>query len=72
MAGTRYANVLQRLIVELSEQISLNIVGLKCLGILSQTNRFEPFANFAHAASCSNRAFASFRSRVSKPSVNHP
>jgi len=36
------------------------------------TDRLQPFADLAHAVSCSSSALASFRSSVSKPSVNQP
>jgi hypothetical protein len=39
---------------------------------LGETNRFQPLADLAHIASSSSSALASFRSSVSKPSVNHP
>ena len=71
MTGARYADILQNSVIELSEQINVDIVRMKCVGILSEANRFQPLAHAAHIASCSSSALASFRSSVSKPSVNH-
>ena len=72
MACARYANILQHLVVDLPEQIDVDVVGLESVGILGEINRLQPFADLAHIASCSSNAFASFRSRVSNPSVNQP
>jgi hypothetical protein len=44
---------------------------LDALGaILGESDSIERAANLAHDVSCSSSAFASFRSSVSKPSVN--
>src|SRR5215472_1782432 len=72
MACARYANILQQLIVNLSEQINIDVVGLEGVGILAKAVRLQPFPDLAHALSCSSSAFASFRSSVSKPSLNRP
>src|SRR6516164_4814201 len=72
MARTRHANVFQHLIIDLGEQVSVNVVGLEGVGILGETDLLEPTPYSAHAASSSSSAFASFRSGVSKPSVNQP
>jgi hypothetical protein len=37
-----------------------------------RTDRLKPCPNIVHAESCSSRALASFKSSVSKPSVNQP
>ena len=42
------------------------------LGILGEADLLEPIPYCAYAASSSRSAFASFRSWVSKPSVNQP
>jgi hypothetical protein len=72
MACARHANVFQHLIIDLDEQVSVNVVGFEGVGILGETNCLEPIPYCAHAASSSRSAFASFRSGVSKPSVNQP
>src|SRR5262249_1541088 len=72
MTCARHTDVLQQLVVNLPKQINVKIVGLEGISILAEANRFQPFAHLAHTASCSSSAFASFRSRVSKPSVNQP
>jgi hypothetical protein len=72
MAGARYAHVLQHLVVHLPEQIEIDVVGLEGVGILGKTNCFQPLVDRAHIASCSSNPLASFRSSVSKPSVNQP
>src|SRR5215467_4395035 len=71
MACARHANVFQHLIIDMGEQISVNVVGFEGVGILGETDLLEPIPYCAHAASSSRSAFASFRSTVSKPSVNH-
>ena len=72
MACARYTNILQQLIVNLSEQINVDVVGLEGVGILAKAVRLQPFPDLAHALSCSSSALASVRSSVSKPSVNQP
>jgi hypothetical protein len=61
MACARHTDILQQLVVNLTEQINVKIVGLK--------GGIQPFADLTHVASCSSNAFASFRSRVPNPSV---
>jgi len=72
MTCARHANVFQHLIIDLGEQVSVNVVGFEGVGILGKTDLLEPISYCAHAASSSRSAFASFRSAVSKPSVNQP
>ena len=36
MTGARYADILQNLVIELSEQINVDIVRMKCVRILSE------------------------------------
>src|SRR5215469_4084906 len=55
-----------------AEQIHVDVVGLEGLGVLAKPDRLQPFADLAHALSCSSNALASLKSSVSKPSVNHP
>jgi hypothetical protein len=45
-------------------------LGLKHFGVLAEANSFQPIADLAHAVSCSNNTLASYRTGVSKPSVN--
>jgi hypothetical protein len=47
-------------------------LSLKGITVLAKTDRLQPFADLAHALSCSSSALASFKSNVSKPSVNQP
>jgi hypothetical protein len=47
-------------------------LGLEGVGILVKADRLKPFPDLAHALSCSNSDLASFKSGVSKPSVNQP
>jgi hypothetical protein len=42
------------------------------IAVLAKTDRFQPFPDLAHALSRSSNALASFKSSVSKPSVNQP
>jgi hypothetical protein len=70
MACARHANVFQHLIIDLGEQVSVNVVGFEGVGILGKTDLLEPIPYCAYAASSSMSALASFRSAVSKPSVN--
>jgi hypothetical protein len=70
MAGTGNADVLQSLIIDLLEQIHVDVIVLEDLGVLAKTDRLQPTADLAHALSCSNSVLASFKSSVSKPSVN--
>jgi hypothetical protein len=70
MPGARHAKVPQSLIIDLPEKVHVDVVGLEGVGILAKADRLEPFSDLAHALSCSSSALASFKSRVSKPSVN--
>ena len=72
MAGAGYADILEYLVVNLSEQIHIEIIRMEDVGVLAEANRLEPTADLTHIASASSSAFASLRSRVSNPSVNHP
>jgi hypothetical protein len=72
MAGARDTDVLQHLVIDLLEQIHLDVIGLEGIGILAKADRLQPFSDLAHALSCSSSALASFKSNVSKPSVNQP
>ena len=53
-------------VAELSTHASLQTR----VGILAETDRLQPILYPAHARSSANSAFASFRTGVSKPSVN--
>jgi hypothetical protein len=70
MTGARDADVLKHLVIDLLEQIHVDVVGLEGIGILAKTNRLQPCPDLAHALSCSSSVLASFKSSVSKPSVN--
>ena len=70
MAGARYADVLQQLIIEPGEQIRVDVIGFEGVGILAETDCLQPIPNRAQAESSSSSAFASCRTGVSKPSVN--
>jgi hypothetical protein len=72
MPRAGHAYILQHLIVDLAEQIDIDVVSLEGVRILSESDPIEPSAYLAHDASCSNSALASFRSSVSKLSVNQP
>ena len=61
MAGVRYADILEYLVVNLPEQIDVEIVRFKDIAILREPNRFEPLADVAHVASCSSSDFASLQ-----------
>jgi len=41
MAGARHANVLQRLVIDLSEQLHVNVVSLEGVGILGKADRLQ-------------------------------
>jgi hypothetical protein len=60
MAGTRYPDVFQQLIVDPGEQLHVDVVGLEGVGILTETDRFQPIPYCAHAAgsSCSRAAMS--------------
>jgi hypothetical protein len=66
------ADVLERLIVDLPEQIHVDIVCYERVGILREADCLQPVADPVHGASCSKSALAAMRSAVSKPSVNQP
>jgi hypothetical protein len=70
MATDRAANVLQHLVIDLPEQVHTDFIGVKGVGILAKPDRLKPLSDLAHALSCSNSVLASFKSSVSKPSVN--
>jgi hypothetical protein len=70
MTGARDTDVLQRLVIDLLEKIHVDVVRLEGVGILAKTDRLQPFSDLAHAFSCSSSDLASFKSSVSKPSVN--
>src|SRR6516164_5125064 len=72
MACARHTDILQQLVVNLPKQINVKIVGLEGIGVLSEADDIQPFADLTHVTSCSKSALASFRSRVSNPSVNQP
>ena len=48
MAGDRGANVFERLVVDLPEQIHVDIVGLKGAGVLREADRLQPVADRVH------------------------
>src|SRR5262249_29751646 len=72
IACARHTDILQQLVVNLPKQINIKIVGLEGIGVLSEADGIQPFADLTHVASCSKSALASFRSSVSWPSVNQP
>ena len=62
MPSARHAKVPQ----SLPEKVH----GFEGVRILAKPDRLKPLSDLAHALSCSNSALASFKSSVSKPSVN--
>ena len=72
MACAQHTDILQQLVVNLPEQINVKIVALEGISVLGEANDIQPFADLTHVVSCSKSALASFKSRVSNPSVNHP
>ena len=64
----------QVLVCEIGQDVKIDIVLSKALGVLGHPKFVEPICNLrglrSHAANSSRRAFASFRSSVSNPSVN--
>jgi len=72
MPADRDADVLQHRVIDLTEQVHPDFIGVKGVGILAKTNRLQPFPDLARGLSCSSSTFASFKSSVSKPSVNQP
>ena len=70
VAGARYADVLQRLVIDIPEQVHLDIGCLEGVGVLPEADARQPRPDVAHDASSSSSAFASSRSGLSKPSVN--
>jgi hypothetical protein len=73
----RNADVLKVLIGQMAEYGDVDLVLGKALSVLTQTELLQPVGNrlrrrSAHAANSSSKALASFRSRVSNPSVNQP
>jgi hypothetical protein len=67
-----YPNILQQLIIDLGEQVSVDVVGFEGVGILAETDCLQPIPRRPHAASSPSSAFASCRTGVAKPSVNQP
>ena len=55
MAGARDTDVLQRLVIDLLEQIHVDVVGVEGVGILAKADSLQPFADLAHTLSCSKR-----------------
>jgi hypothetical protein len=72
MACSRYSDVLENLVIDLPQQVHFNFVRLKGVTVLAKADRLQPFSDLAHALSCSNSDLATFKSSVSKPSVNQP
>jgi hypothetical protein len=72
MPGAGHAKVPQSLIIDLPEKVHVDIVGFEDVGILAKPDRLKRFLDLTHAVSCSSSALASFKSSVSKPSVNQP
>jgi hypothetical protein len=70
VAGTGHADVLQHLVIDAVQQVHLDVVCLKGVGILAEANSGQPGPDIAHGVSSSSSAFASFKSGASKPSVN--
>jgi hypothetical protein len=70
MPSARHAKVHQSLMIDLPEEVHVDVVGLEGVGILVKADRLKLFPDLAHALSCSNSDLASFKSDVSKPSVN--
>jgi hypothetical protein len=70
MAADRDADVLQHLVIDVPEQVHADFISLKGVAILGKAYCLQPFLDLAHALNCSSNALASFKSRVSKPSVN--
>jgi hypothetical protein len=70
MARARHPNVLQRLIIDLREQVHVDVVGLEGIGVLREADCLKPSSDIAHAESCSSSNLAPWRTGVSKPSVN--
>jgi hypothetical protein len=73
----QYADVLKVLIGQVAERRGTNSVFSKALRVLGHAELFEPVRNLlhrsvAHDANSLSKALASFRSSVSKPSVNQP
>jgi hypothetical protein len=68
----RVPKVPQSLIVDLPEKVHVDVVRLEGVAMLAKTDRLQPFPDLAHGLSCSSSDLASFKSSVSKPSVNQP
>jgi hypothetical protein len=71
------ANVLKVLIGQVAERLGSNAVFGKTLGVLGHAELYERVRYLfrrlrAHDPNSSSKALASFRSSVSKPSVNQP
>ena len=72
MASTSDADILKRLIIEIGQEAQIDVVRFKRVAVLSETQRPQLLANIAHifVPNSKSNAFASFKSFVSKPSVN--
>jgi hypothetical protein len=59
---------------QLKQRFAIDLVFFERIDELSEAVRLEPSTNIAHITHCSSSssALASFRSAVSKPSVNQP
>jgi hypothetical protein len=73
----RNANVFEVLIGQMAEHGDVDFVLNEALSVLPNAELLQPIGNrlccwHAHAANSSSNALASFRSSVSKPSVNQP
>lgn len=58
------------LVIDLAEQVHTDFIGIEGIGIWANADLLQPFADLAHALSCSSSDLASFKSSVSNPSVN--
>jgi hypothetical protein len=72
MTSARDTDILQRLVIDVLEQIHVDVVDLEGIAVLAKADRLQLVPDLAHALSCSSSALASFKSSVSKPSVNQP
>ena len=83
MAKRRNADLFEVLICQISKDGKIDVVLGKAVSVLPETEPLKPICNLLHGqphgllvaldhANSSNNVFASFRSRVSNPSVNRP
>jgi hypothetical protein len=77
MTERRDPEFLQVCVCEIRQDGKGNLVLNEALSVLPETELLQPLGDrlrrqCTHAANSSSNAFASFRSRVSNPSVNHP